>query len=462
MTSTLNEAALAASLCADLLTAPELETLCKTRGFPVVGGGKAALAKAAAARFLEPGGVPEAMATLDPRWLAALHLVASADGPVSPSTLARVVDANRDRYSMEDDRASWRKTTAGLLSRGVALAVDGPASSGGSSRFSRLGVVLPSAFARFLPPFPIEAPAVSTKGAQGDLDAVFSGALELRTQGKPHTTTSSLASRIAAKVSLEKEVLSISSVTRPDAEHLARFAFGLFRSSLGADKGTEVSSGPAALQILGSLATGTACSAAALTDALEGIGFTVKLPAVQTFLDEGVAAGFLLRFDRPRRDALFRRPPSMPLPSRDTLQLAASPKGVKVVSSASGMAPLLQAATVGRVSIVGDDFVLEPDPVRFGRAWLDLPLALRESLVAASRAFRDAAEIVGRNAGKVIVHRRLTLLRVEDAGLVALLRQRFADAVRPLDDRYLACLAGRIDEVLSLCRKEGYVTRRLP
>ena len=132
------------------------------------------------------------------------------------------------------------------------------------------------------------------------------------------------------------------------------------------------------------------------------------------------------------------------------------------MTSESGLGPLLQAASVAHVSIAEGGIVLDPDPVRLGRAWHLCGPSVRASLVAASRAFRDAAELVERRGGQVVVHQGLSLLRIEDAGLFALFGQRFAEAVRPIDGRYLACLSGRLDEVLALARKEGYVARRLP
>lgn len=45
---------------------------------------------------------------------------------------------------------------------------------------------------------------------------------------------------------------------------------------------------------------------------------------------------------------------------------------------------------------------------------------------------------------------------------MALIGQRLADATRAIDGRHVACLAGRLDEVLALARKEGFAARRSP
>lgn len=463
MTAALDEPALAALLCSELLTAAELKTLCQSRGFPLAGVGKDALAKSSSARFLEPVGVVEAMAALEPRWLKVLHLVAAAAEPVSLRVVARAINpAMRSMYERFDFRSLWREASNGLLSRGVALAVERADEHGDKSRFARFHLVFPSTFARFLPPFPVEVHSVQGAAHKGDLDDILARAVGLFAGAKPRAGADALASQIAATISLKAGVLSLSGVDQPDGARIAQHAYTLFQTGLPTPRTATVPTGSVAVHILGSLATATACTADSLTDALSELGFEVKPPDVRSFLDDGVAAGFVLRFDRPRRDPIFRLPSSAPATTRGTLGLATSPKGARVIPAESGIGPLLQAASVARVSVADGAIVMEPDPVRLGRAWHLCAPTVRASLVAASRAFRDAAELVESRGGQVVVHQGLSLLRIEDAGLYALLEHRFADAVRPVDGRYLACLAGRLDEVLAMARKEGYVARRSP
>jgi len=463
MSAALDEPALAALLCSELLTVAELKTLCQSRGFPLAGVGKDAIAKSASARFLEPLGVAAAMAALEPHWLKVLHLVAAAAEPVSLRVVGRAIDpALRGVYTRFDFRALWREVTTGLLAHGVALAVDRADTHGDKSRFARLHLVLPSSFARCLPPFPVEVHGVQGAGKRGDLDDVLSRAVDLFIGAKPRAGADALATQIAARLTLKAGVLSLSDVDLPDAVRIAQLAQTLFQTSLPTPETAPVTFGALALQLLGSLAPATACTADALTDALVELGFELKPPAIRSFLDDGVAAGFVLRFDRSHHDPLFRLSPAAPASTRETLELAASAKGARVVPAASGLGPLLQAASVAHASVADGAIVLEPDPVRLGRGWHRCAPSVRASLVAVSRAFRDAADLVERRGGQVVVHQGLSLLRIEDAGLYALLGQRFADAVRPIDGRHLACLAGRLDEVLALARKEGYVARRTP
>jgi hypothetical protein len=126
MRSADSETSLAAQLCGDLLSVTELKQLCLSRGFPAAGLSRDELAAGAAARFLDPIGVAEAMAGLEPLWLKALHLVAASEEPLPLRSLSRLISPAEKEWDI-DWRAFWRRVTSGLLSKGVALAVDGEA-----------------------------------------------------------------------------------------------------------------------------------------------------------------------------------------------------------------------------------------------------------------------------------------------------------------------------------------------
>ena len=454
-----NEPALATLLCTELLTAAELKTLCQTRGFPTAGVGKDALAKSAAARLLEPAGVARAMAALEPRWLRALHVIVATDKPVDLYTLARAVTPERGRYFSFEARSFWREVTAGLLARGVALAVDGEPRPGQRSRFERLSFVLPASFVALLPPFPIAVTAVAGAGVQGDVDDLLTAALDHFARGIARGADG-VTARIAAMLRIERAHLRLEGLDRPDGAHVARLVRAVHRGSLDAAKGSPGEPGPFALHILAHLPPDTACDAATLADALAELALPPAPDALPAFLEAGVRAGVLARFDRPKQPPLYRAAASAPVASCTTLQLTATAKGVAVAPAGSGLVPVLQAASVARAAIADGAIVLEPDPVRLGRGWHELPPSVQADLVAASPAFRDATERVERRRGQVIVHEGLTLLRIEDAALMALIGQRFADATRAIDGRHVACVAGRLGEVLALARKEGYAARR--
>lgn len=456
----LREIALTRLLCTELLTAAELKALCQTRGFPTTGTSKDALAEAAAARFLEPAGVARAMAALEPRWLRALHVIAAADKPVPLLALLFTLTPARSRVRI-DMRAFWREVTAGLLAHGVALAVDSNASSGNRSRYDRLSLVLPESFVAQLPPFPIAATAVAGAGVQGDLDEMLTAALTHFVRGDPRGADT-VTLRIAAMLHIKQAHLHLEGVDRPDAAQVAQCVRAVHRGSLEDARGIDDDPGAFALHILTHLPPETACDAGALADALTEIALRPAPGPLTAFLDGGARAGVLTRFDRAKQPPLYRAAASPPAPSRMTLQLTATAKGVAVAPAGSGLLPVLQAASVARASIADGAIVFEPDPVRLGRGWHELAPSVQADLVAASPAFRDAAERVERRRGQVIVHEGLALLRVEDAKLMALIGQRLADATRAIDGRHVACLAGRLDEVLALARKEGFAARRSP
>ena len=465
MTESCDESLLATLLCTQILTASQIRTLCQSRGFPLTGGAKDVVARAVAGRLLKPAGVAQAMTALDPAWLRVLRVVAAADEPVSLRTVARALGRLGGRYVHLDYRALWSEVVTGLASRGVVLVLDAAAAKWETSRYARYHIVLPRSFAHLLPPMTLETEPVAGNGCQGDLDDLLAGAIEVLTAGdRPRAAAATLVACVAARLSLKDGLLRVVDLETPDGPRLARFARDLWTANLGV-KGQEVSEvrpGPLAVQILGSLASGAGCSAEALATVLDEVGYGVKTSTLEAFLEDGVVAGFLVRFDRAGAAPLFRVAAAPPVvAARDALRLEQTAAGTRIVPEGTGLLPLLQAATVAHVALADGAFVLEPDPVRLGRSWHALPESVRNALTAGSRAFRDAAEQVERRAGQVVVHRGLAVLRVEDAGLHALLVQRLGECVRALDARHLACLVGRLAEVLALTRKEGYVARRL-
>jgi hypothetical protein len=462
---TRDDHSLATLLCSELLTASHVKTLCQSRGFPLTAANKDALAQAAAGRFLEPTGAAAAMASLEPDWLRVLHLVAAADRPVSLRTVALALGRVKRAYSNLDYRALWSEVALGLASRGVILVVDGAAPRWEKSRFARLHLVLPEGFAPLLPPFPIDVEPVHGTGHHGDLDGLLADAIEAFAAGeRSRAAGRPLATRVAARLSVKEGKLQLGDTEQPDGATVARRVreAWLVSMSVKESEGSEVAPGGLALHVLGTLTPGAGCTAEALVTSLEKAVLGVKPQVVEAWLDDGVAAGFLVRFDRKGGLSLFRTTEPAPAPAREGLQLEQAGIFSKVVPAGTGLVPLLQAATVAHVTIGEGAILLEPDPVRLGRGWHLLPERVRHALTASSRGFGDAAALVEARAGLVVVHRGLAILRVEDAGLRALLVQRLAESVRPLDDRHLACLAGRLAEVLAFTRKEGYVARRLP
>ncbi len=468
MSRSLDESVLVKQLCSGILTAAQLKTLCQSRGFPITGAGKDVLAEAAVARFLEPMGVSAAMTALDPTWQRVLHVVAVADEPMSLNTLARLLGRVKQPDEHVDYRAFWNEVVEGMVSRGVVLVEDAPSVSWEKSRFARFHLVLPARFAHFLPPYALPSEPVGHKAQRGDLDDVLSDAIDvLAGDARVHALSTPMASRVAKRLLLKDGRLSFANLDSPDGARIARAVRDLWVASfVSGDRknNAEILPGPMTVQILESLGPDKGVCIEALTAALTGLGLKVKSPEVGTFLEDGVTAGFLVRLGRRNSVPLYGISKTPAVSTRDALSLTTSTVGTLSVAgeAGTGLVPLLQAATVARITLKDGALVLEPDLVRTGRAWLDLPELLRTTLTVASPAFRDAAALVEKRAGQVVVHRGLTVLRVEDAGLHALLVQRMGEFVRPLGGRHVAFTEGRLAEVLAFTRKEGYVARRQP
>jgi len=218
-----------------------------------------------------------------------------------------------------------------------------------------------------------------------------------------------------------------------------------------------------ARHILSHIPKGQGCAPAALAKALDTLGIEVKEPAVASFCEEGAAAGLLVRSKNPRGTALYGVPDAAGAPSTPPETLTVKPQqgGVQVDLEKSSLLAILAAAALSCASVKDGQLVLEPDLVRMGRVDLAQSEVVR-SLRSASPAFDAAAKTVLERRGQVIVHRGLTVLRVEDVGLRALILRKFGSAVRELDGGYVAVLSSHLDEILALTKREGFAARRLP
>lgn len=469
MSEVLDDVTLAEALCGELLSAADLKGLCRVRGFPLTQTGKDGLAKSAASRLLEPLGVAEAMSTLDERWLSVLHLVAASEKPLPLAATAHVGRPDDPHYDI-DHRALWRSMTDGLLARGLLLADErGEPPRHEKSRYARLRLVFPNGFREFLPPFPIPSEPLQGTESLPSLDAVYRRALGrflTRKEDEKKTGRSlDLGEKLVALFSLDHGRLRLRDVEQPTAEILARKLAGCWESTLSHRGKHEapVAAGRMARHILNHVPKGLGCGPASLAKALDALGIEVKEAAVSSFCEEGAAAGLLVRSKSSRGTVLYGVPDPAGAPSRPPVTLTVKPQqgGVQVDLEKSSLLAILAAAALSCASVKAGELVLEPDLVRMGRVDLAENEVIR-SLRSASSAFDAAAKTVLERRGQVIVHRGLTVLRVEDVGLRALVLRKFGSAVRELDGGYLAVLSGQLHEILALTKREGFAARRLP
>ncbi len=468
MTGAADEERLVEKLCVETLAASDLKGICRARGFPVVGGSKRALGEGVAARFLDPTGVPEAMASLSGPSLAALHLVAASEEPVPLAALAPLLEPEREPCDV-GLRALWQKVAAGLLAKGVLLAdEEGALGVGEKSRFARFRLVLPETFRAFLPPFPVAAEPLEGEGERGSAREILAESLASFVSGRAadRKKAEGLPGRIACAFGIEEGALGLRGLDRPSAGSLRRWLSARWEEGLrGQDRTPRpVAAGRAARHVLGHLPPRQGGTAEALANALGALGIGVEASAVAAFCGEGTAAGLVRRFPRPRGEPLYvvAEPPEETPEGEDGLVAFAQGSGVRVEERPSPLLSLLEAARVSRARVLDGALLLEPDLGRMGRAWSELSEGrTMAALRAASPAVEEAARAVEARRGQVRVHRGLAVLRLEDAGLRAAVRTRFPGAVLEIEGAYLAVLRGSLEGVLAFARKEGYLPRRL-
>jgi len=462
-------------LCGELLSASDLKAIGRARGFPVVGGPREKLAEAVSARFLDPLGLAEAMGSLGGPALAALHLVAAAEEPLPLGALHPVFDAEGDPYEI-DYRTLWRRVSADLLAKGVLLADDEEYqwSSRERSRFARFRLLLPEGFRPFLPPFPVPTEPCQGKGEGGSSREFLAGALAAfaalgtpKEAAKKGAERGPLPARVARAFRIEDGVLGLRGFEGSNPVRLLRWLTACWGEGL--PQRDELAHAPPAGRVarhaLGHLPPGRGCTPQALSQALASVGLRVKPSTVSSFCEEGTMAGLVRRYPRGAGEALYRLEEAVEPPHAEEAHLVVRPErgGVRVDGRASDLLLVLDASRASRAQVVDGALLLEPDVVRMGRAWGEIgKSAAMATLRAASRAFEEAAGTLEGRRGQVTVHRGLTVLRVDDVGLRAAVRSRFAGSVREVAGEYLAVLRASAEDVLAFARKEGFVARRVP
>jgi hypothetical protein len=408
------------------------------------------------------------MASLEPLWLKVLHLVAmSGDEPVALAALRWLIEPDRKKDWECDWRSLWRKVTWGLLSKGLALALDGQPPAYEKSRYSRYHLIVPSVFLPFIPPFPVETkPFVSGNGLQlsGSLDNVLSAAMQHFVRNGPDKkldkkecdSPSDLASLIAKHFSISDGILTLSSIAgSPTPASLRSLVMRTWLESLSGRIRSEI-----AFWLLSHLPSQAGCTGKSLLEEMNILGCKIDSAQLHAFINNGLTAGLLERSESQASDPCYRLAEEQQNQLENRLEISAVKAGVLVNIQASSIVPVMQAATISRALLTEKALILTPDPLRTGRFISNVPPEIVAKLTETSPVFNNTVNLIKKRLGKVLVHEGLSVLRVTDIGLRALLVERFPEVVRVLEGDYLACLTDSLATLLALAKKEGFVARR--
>ncbi len=455
---------LAELTCGKFMTAAQLKTLCRSRGFPIPSGPKDALVTAVSVRLLSTTGAAEAMAALPEEWQVALHALAFAESPLGLGDLHAVLFPKRDRWNV-DYRRLFSKVADGLLTSGVVLVLDGHLRAyPGQSRYARIAFDIPDPLRPFLPPFPVPT-APMREGRSGDGPGAFAKAAlarSARLTALEMTPGDDLLDRVATSISFRDGTLGLGG--RPLAETgrlLARIREAWASGESGKGVAEDQSAARrAAAHVLAHLPPGEGVTRSALGRAVKRLGCSPKLDWDKAFLAEGVEAGLLLEDGGPK--PLYRAAPDPEEPGGGPLSFLPTEHGIRVEVGACGLGALLEIASLSNVRPRAASILLEPDPVRLGRAVDRLAsLPALSQVLDGSPAYVAAVELIRRRAGKTLLHSWLAVLRIDDPILLVTLTHRLPDSVRPLGGPWLAALAGAVPKVVSVAEREGYKPRRI-
>ena len=460
--------ALAEETCEEL-SAEQLRAICRFRGFNPPAGPKATLAAFVAPRLLEPSGVAEAIASLEPVWLLALHRIAMAgDEPAGLEDLCAIVLPGRPSYST-DWRSFFRRVADGLLNRGVVLIEERLTMFRAASRFACLGLRVPDVHRASLPPFPVPTEPLGEKVRARDALAFCKsalGAAVVQAGGRETAAPDGLLGRVAAAISFAEGRLHIRQATASDPASFLGQVRRLWARG-GASRGRPGRTEGAlqdATYVVSHLPPGEGVTAKELHAALARCGDDVKPDLLGAWCEEGCEAGLLVSDARegPARYAAPAEPARSDAAGSDgPLVFRPDERGIIVDIERSALGALLELTELSRVEARDGQLHVLPDIVLLGRQARRLgSLPALEQASSSSPAFRAAVEHVAARHGKLLLHEGLLVLRVEDLGFRTLLGHRLP-ATRSLGGPYLALPRGLRDEVERIARKEGFAPRRV-
>lgn len=444
--------------CNSHLTAAQLRSICRARGFSPPAGDKETLARFVAPRLLESTGAAEAMATLKDPWLHVLHGIAMAEKPPDLGALLPFARPAQSTYGV-DFRALYRKLAEGLLSRGVVLVQDYPTwRLRGGSRFERLVFHLPEVHHSALPPYPVDTVPLGDDPWSRDPAAFCREVLRAAVRGEDATPDGFLG-RVASATVLGEGPIRLRQAAVTD---LASFLVRVRKEWAAGRSGKTASALRATVHIVSHLPPGRGVTVKQVRAALSRIDLVLSAKAIGEQLESGCAAGLVVR-GGDTNDPCYRVPDaSRPARGDGPLVFREIDDGVRVDLRKTGLDSFLGLAAVCRTKHSGAGLALAPHPVLLGRLASDIASipALAE-VRAACPAFEKAAANAEKRHGKLVLHEGLLVLRVEDPGMRALLTRVLGDGVRHVAGSYMVAPRGLAAKVEKLAKKEGFTPRRV-
>ena len=464
--------AMAQYTCSEMLSATHLKAICRYRGF--IGDGKkskAALTSFVAPRLVGTEGVRNAIASLDAKWLAALHRIAFSSGSTTVSDLFPIVFPGTSFYTMPT-QSFFKRIADELLSRGVVLVEDRPLiASYGNSRYEKLVFHLAPDHYELLPDYPISTrgmPApLSSDSSTTVFERFFRDMLEVAvcraSSGKPDTSKD-IVDLFAAELSIGEGEIRYKNQKICDITTCYRRILKDWEEGRGIKK--EQKRSPEAFtairHILGHLPPKQGVDTGVLEKALAAMGVPAGKEGITQFCDLGCKIGVLEKALSGGSPLYRGHGQSNGLPEFEDGELVfkTDDAGIIVNIGESSAARLLALASLCHVQVKNGALHLSPSVPLMGSfaETLDAHSAI-EQVRRVSKPFDAAVRDIHSRQSSLFVHQGLQVMRVTDLGLRTLLLHRFADDIRPLEGAYLVALRSSMPAIEKTIRGEGFSPR---
>jgi hypothetical protein len=471
-----DQEALARTMCHKHLSVRELKDICLYRKFPnPPGKDKESLADFVAPRLLSPDGLREAMQSLDDLGKIILFVLSFVTEEPSIEDLQPYVQSalqEGNRYI--DAKSAFGILQTQLINRGLVLLRDETVASSRDSRYARLKLQRIHKDEIGLPPFPVRIEAISTKPDGTILDNFMKQALDFALLKKSAVASISPGSRLfnwlCAHLSIDNAG-RICLCTTPvvDADWLANKIYAHYLRVHGEEMKAERWQPDQTCiwtsHLLFTTEAGKGLTLSSLLSALTKLGCDPqpgKLSLFREFLDEGVRTGFLYASGRGENTVFGGIRPQMLATdfSPPLLSMEACSGGVKLNVLESDLNSLFVLSQISRAHSTSGSLFLAPDIVRIGKSYAtDARQPVWNDVRAISKDYARAFETVESRHGKLILHENISLLRIEDLGLRALIKQKFSDQIREIEDPYMALAQELKPELEAFIRKQGYSVR---
>ena len=445
-------------MCHSLLAATDSKEICKARGFASEALSSPGILETL---FLSPQGLSDVFASLEPREVAALHLLRDVGGPVDVSFFARI-------YGKGDSRGTFNQRFQDVFSQikqrlirgGVLLwSEDRQKAWKKQSKLELTRLALPVEFYKALPPLIPDArefsgagdskPSIASDKLIEDLGKAGGDAAdrlvciedrELRLSGKPFSAAALSSWQqggwATAVVQSKKFTFEAAKSKPPDEAVIA------ILSKLGADAWADVRQITELLNI-----------------------FSDKAVDAATVCEAGWAWGLLAKRHEDGKPWYRLAPQQAAVAPHRYLIPVEEDDCVTVDLSTIPLAALEQVVAISdqRISPGGNrSLLITPSFLKLGRA--DDELLASEPvqwLVEHTKPFAETCVALAERRGQTILHEDVAIARVSDLSLKVAIQTALGQNVVSLKNDFIAFPHGRLAEVQRVVKKSGHVVKEI-